>query len=436
LFIADWIDGWDTHTYGRIWKLDDQSASSSAERIETKKLLAANFADKKEQELGEILKNPDMRVRMKAQFELAKRGANGAAVLQKMFLQTSNQLARVNAIWGMSQLARKDKKYAENLLSLLNDKDPEIRAQSAKWLGDIKYAPAGSKLIPLLKDTASRVRFFAAEALGRIQYEPAIDPIIDFLKVNDDADAYLRHAGCLALARIGKAEPVIALWNNSSRALRIAAVVTLRRMSNAGIIKFLNDKDEFIVTEAARAINDDLSIKDAIAALGELLNTTSFTNEALIRRVINANLRAGTPVAMQNLISYSLNEKAPATMRAEAIDALSVWAKPSVLDRVDGRYRGVIERDPAILKSKLTEPLLSLLNNKELSVRISAAKAVGFLEIKQSSPILLALVKNDPAPDMRIESLTSLVTLSDAQVGEAVSQALSDKERKVRIAGT
>src|SRR6185436_17510862 len=117
---------------------------------------------------GEILKNPDMRVRMKAQFELAKRGANGAAVLQKMFLQTSNQLARVNAIWGMSTLARKDKKYAENLLSLLNDKDPEIRAQSAKWLGDIKYAPAGSKLIPLLKDTASRVRFFAAEALGRI----------------------------------------------------------------------------------------------------------------------------------------------------------------------------------------------------------------------------------------------------------------------------
>lgn len=435
LFIADWIDGWDTHTYGRIWKLDDQSAASSPERIETKKLLAANFADKKDEELGEILKNPDMRVRMKAQFELVKRGAKGAAVLQKMFSQTANQLARINAIWGMSQLARKNKKYAENLLPLLNDKYAEIRAQGAKWLGDIKYATAGSKLIPLLKETASRVRFFAAEALGRIQYEAAIDPLIEFLKSNDDADAYLRHTGCLALARIGKAEPVIALWNTPSRALRIAAVVTLRRMSNAGIIKFLNDNDEFIVTEAARAINDDLSIKDAIGALGELLNTTAFTNEALIRRVINANLRTGTASAMQNLINYSLNEKAPATMRAEAIEALSVWAKPSVLDRVDGRYRGVIERDPALLKSKLTEHLLSLLKNKELPVRISAAKAIGLLEIKEGSPILLALVKNDPAPDMRIQSLTSLVKLGDAQVGEAVSQALSDKERKVRVAG-
>jgi HEAT repeat protein len=58
----------------------------------------------------------------------------------------------VNAIWGMSQLARKDKKYAEQLLPLLTDKDAEIRAQAAKWLGDIKYAAAGSKLIPLLKD--------------------------------------------------------------------------------------------------------------------------------------------------------------------------------------------------------------------------------------------------------------------------------------------
>jgi putative heme-binding domain-containing protein len=206
-------------------------------------------------------------------------------------------------------------------------------------------------------------------------------------------------------------------------------------MSNAGIAKFLNDKDEFIVTEAARAINDDLSIKDALPALGELLNTTLFTNEALIRRAINANLRISTAGAMQSLISYSLKESAPVKMRAEAIDALSVWAKPSVLDRVDGRYRGVIERDPAFLKSKLAEPLLSLLKNKELPVRISAAKAVAWLEIKQASPVLLALVKNDPAPDMRIESLTALVSFGDAQVGEAVSQALSDKEKKVRVAG-
>ncbi len=170
------------HNYGRIWKLDDKNGAASAERKQTKTLLAADFTKSKEDELGELLKNPDMRVRMKAQFELVKRGSKGDAVFQKALKQTANQLARVHAIWGISQLARKDKKYAKSLLPLLQDNDPEIRAQAAKWLGDIRYKEAGDKLIPLLKDTDSRARFFAAEALGRIMYEPAINPIIEILK--------------------------------------------------------------------------------------------------------------------------------------------------------------------------------------------------------------------------------------------------------------
>jgi HEAT repeat protein len=71
------------------------------------------------------------------------------------------------------QLARQNKKHARLLLPLLQDGDAEIRAQAAKWLGDIRFTEAGGALIPLLKDTASRARFFAAEALGRIKYKPA-----------------------------------------------------------------------------------------------------------------------------------------------------------------------------------------------------------------------------------------------------------------------
>ncbi len=76
--------------------------------------------------------------------------------------------------------------------------------------------------------------------------------------------------------------------------MRIGAVVALRRLRDPGIAVFLNDKDEFIVTEAARAINDDLSIEKALPALGNLARATKFTNEALLRRAINANLRVGT----------------------------------------------------------------------------------------------------------------------------------------------
>jgi hypothetical protein len=67
----------------------------------------------------------------------------------------------------------------------------------------------------------------------------------------------------VALGRIGQAEPVVAFAEHPSRALRIASVVALRRMGDPGVAAFLSDEDEFIVTEAARAINDDRSIPDA-----------------------------------------------------------------------------------------------------------------------------------------------------------------------------
>ena len=435
MYIADWIEGWDTKNHGRIWKLDAEKNAGSQERAQTKALLAADFSKYDESQLSDQLKNPDMRVRQKAQFELAKRGSDGLEVFDKNINQKENQFARVHAIWGISQFARKDEKHAKLLLPLLKDSDPEIRAQAAKWLGDVRYKDGGEELLPLLKDENSRARFFAAEALGRIACEPAINPIIELLRSNNEEDAYIRHAGSLALARIGKADPIVALSNDDSRAVRIAAVVALRRLKHQGITNFLNDRDEFVVTEAARAINDDLSIEAALPALGDVLANTKFTNEALLRRAINANLRAGTDKAMQNLIEFSRKEGAPVAMRAEAIAALSTWPKPSVVDRVDGRYRGVVTRDPVVVKNKATDGLIQLTSHKELQVRQSAVKAIGKLKIDEGAPQLLARLKSDKEPQLRVEALRSLAAMEYKQIDMAIKQALSDKDKSVRIAG-
>jgi quinoprotein glucose dehydrogenase len=434
MYIADWIDGWGTHDYGRIWKLDDKTGMTNPARAETKKWLATDFSNLKDLEVSILLDNADMQVRLKAQFELAKRGRKGV-VLLRAALEGENQLGRIHGVWGLAQMARKDKSIAEYLLPVLQDKDPEIRAQAAKWLGDIKYKEAGAKLVPLLKDTYSRARFFAAEALGRIAYEPAINPLIELLRSNNDEDVYLRHAGSLALSRIGKADPLIALSKDNSRALRIAAVITLRKMSDPRITVFLNDADDYIVTEAARAINDDLSIKDALPALGNLLKTTNSKNEALIRRCINANLRVGTAEALQNLIDYAKKEAVPANMRAEAIDALSTWAKPSVVDRVDGRYRGVIERNVAEVKTRAGNELIQLLKSGEVAVRTSAIKAISKLKINEGAPQLMALLKTDKDASVRAQALKSLSNLDYAQMGDAIQAAIADKDKMVRVAG-
>ncbi len=436
MYLADWIDGWVNKGYGRIWKLDDEEGAAWEERQRTQAIFAEDLSKKDLSYLDELLKYPDLRIRQKAQFELVERAQKGAEILEKNIRQTDHQLARIHGIIGLSQLARlENTDYAAPLVSLLDDNDPEIRAQAAKWLGDIRYQAAGEALIPLLEDKNKRVNFFAAEALGRMGHELAIPGLINLLERNNEEDAFVRHAASLALARIGKAAPIVALADHASRAVRIGAVVALRRMSHPGVSRFLQDEDEFIVTEAARAINDDFSIEGALPALAALLQQTSFTNEALIRRAINANLREGSTEALQRLLAYSRKPAAPIAMRTEALEALGTWANPSVLDRVDGRYRGEFERDITLLRTVAEEPLLQLLADANFQIRLTAVETIGKIGLEAGGSHLVALLEKDNNPKVREAALRSLLVLEGSGKAEAIKQALADPEREVRVAG-
>src|SRR5699024_8871807 len=136
---------------GRIWKIDTPDAADSEIRKETEQILGEDFESHPKDELLQLLNHQDMRVRMKAQFELAERGDSGAQTFQKA-IATDDQLRRLHGIWGVRQLARKEADFAEPLIALLSDSDPEVRAQAAKVLGDVQYEEAGEPLIPLLKD--------------------------------------------------------------------------------------------------------------------------------------------------------------------------------------------------------------------------------------------------------------------------------------------
>jgi len=433
LYFGDWIDGWGVKHEGRIWKLDvEENEKDLDARRQTKALIEADFSKNELSDLTSLLGHQDMRIRTKAQFELVKRGKNGYRGLQQIAENSSNQLARIHGLWGMGQVTRKSKSNTKDIVPFLADQDEEIIAQAARLIGDVKYDRANEELIKLVNHPNDRIKLYATEALGRIGEKKAIPAIIDLIILNDDKDKWLRHAGVIALGRIGDEASLEALKGHASKAARIAAVVALRRMQSPKVASFLTDQDEFIVTEAARAINDDWSIETAIPALADVLKVKRFTNEALIRRAINANVRSGSEDNLNSLMAYAMRQDAPEELKAEAIAALSTWAKPSVLDRVDGRYRGEIERDPAAVQNIFAAQYETLLNQENKEVVIATLQAISKLKINKAASNLFDLVENHKSAQVKSAAIEALMKLDSKRKKEALTLALNGSSNSVR----
>lgn len=434
LYLADWINGWDTKNSGRVWKLDvtDSENDLAEQRVETQKWMTTDFEALDNDELVELLHYPDMRIRQKAQFELAKSTFWGHRRLKQVAQEDDNQLARIHAIWGIGQQAGKDTDKADLLVELLNDDDPEIVAQSLKVLGDVRHSGGSDKMISLLNSKNPRVQFFAAQALGRIKAEDAVQPLLDMLAENADEDLYLRHAGVLALTRIGNYEPLVDLAQSDNRSLKIAAVLALRRMKRPEVAVFLKDADEYIVTEAARAINDDKGIKEALGDLAALLESPKFNSEPLMRRVINAALRLGGEEQLDNLIAYAKNENAPSALRGEALAALSTWSSPSVMDRVDGYYLGEKERPLEPIQNKVTGSMSDFLADDNPEVLVGALKLLSALQLHGHEDRLVQLMRTHPSPQARAEALTALGNTGYNQLAQVMRMGMSDENAQVR----
>ena len=436
LYLADWINGWGTKNFGRVWKLDvaEDKNDLEEERKETARLITLDYEEEDTDALVSYLKYPDMRIRQKAQFELARRTFWGYRALKKVIEEEEHQLARIHAIWGIGQIANDNPGKSDPLLELLSDEDPEIIAQAVKVLGDVKNVDAGPSLLPLLKHENDRVKFFAAQAIGRIGYKEAIQPLLDLIAANNDEDVYLRHAGVLALSRIGEVAPILALQNNSDRSLRIAAVLILRRLQHPEVAKFLQDDDEYIVAEAARAINDDWSIEAALPQLASLLTETRFSSEPILRRSINAALRVGGEKELGDLINFAKRTDLPGNLRGEALATIGTWASPSVLDRVDGRLRGEIKRDSLIVKQRIEADIPEFLRDQDENMIIGVTKVLSNLGIAGFNTELNKIFNSHKSAAVRAAILETLGQLNYDNIAGVMQQGMRDKDQGVRAA--
>jgi quinoprotein glucose dehydrogenase len=403
LYWSDWVQGWGTTGKGRIYRAYDPAAIARPEVAQTRRLLGTDLSRLEPGELKRLLSHPDLRVRQRAQFALADQGA-----FDVLLEATSapDSFGRLHGLWGLGQISRKDATVLPSLVSLLEHSDAEVRGQAAKVLGDARHRAAGPALERLLTDPHPRPRFFAAIALGRLGRMEAAPAVEAMLRANDDTDPFLRHAGVMAMTGCHRVERLKALAQDPSRAVRLAAVVALRRLEDSALAKFLGDSDPDVVLEAARAIND-VPVTAALPELARLLERR-ISSEPLLRRVLNANLRVGGSANAEALARFAADGSAPEAARAEAIRHLAQLASPSGRDQITGLWRPLPDRGGRAAANALVSHLRELLSGPA-AVQAEAATAAGALGLRGAAQALRGLVRDAEASSRaRIAALRAL----------------------------
>ncbi|HSU66442.1 MAG TPA: HEAT repeat domain-containing protein, partial [Tepidisphaeraceae bacterium] len=457
-YITDWVQGWKVSGVGRIYHVFDPEAMKDPIVAEVKNLLADGFEKRSPEELVKLLAHPDQRIRQEAQFELADRGASVVPLLARraaILLPQADDtgvpdttlkagqpdaagyqrlnLARIHAIWALGQIGSKSPSALDSIVPLLADSNPEIRAQASRVLGDHRVAKAYDGFIKLLSDSNLRDRYFAAIGLSKLGRKQALGPIVNMIRENDDKDVYVRHAGVMALVNLNDPATLRAAANDSSRSVRLAALLALRRLGQPEVSKFLHDSDPQLVLEAARAIND-LPIPAALPQLAALVDNIKLPDFVMLR-VINANFRLGTPEAAAALAKFAGNAEAPEKWRVEALKDLESWQTPGARDRVTNLVRPLPDRDPKIARDAAGPAIGAILNGAPDKVRVAALSLIQKLGVSDSSVLLRLTSDTKLSPDVRIAAIDALAAQNDPKLSGAIDTAMQDHNDRVRAAG-
>lgn len=395
VFVSDFIGGWTTHEAGRIYQIEADAPYLAEKAKEASELIAGGFDHRSVEELADLLKHPDMRVRTRAHLALTRK--EGALEKFAEVVEQGEGFARLHAIWGLGVMARRgaavrpavevddfvelpDRKLSEVawelLMPLLTHDDAEVRAQSIKVLGESGIVGDRINFGQLLEDESPRVQMLAALAAGRTKAVGSLPYVWEMIIRNGNRDAYLSHAGAFALERLSNARQLQVLHAHQSQALRLAAVVALGRMKDDGVAWFLADQDADVVAEAIRMIHDGgmESVRPVVAKLLDEEKTGAWSEMTWIR-VLHSAYRLGDTEQVGRILRVALDEAVPKRVRGEALRLLKQWSVPHPVDQSIGRYSPLPKRDPKVAIDALADQVGALLKI-EGELRVQAIEVI------------------------------------------------------------
>ena len=455
VFITDFVTGWKSHDAGRLVSLDaGEDTYMAAEAKDAAQLISEGFDQRESAELGKLLAHADSRVRLRAQMALTRK--SDALAVFIWATNSKNQLERIHGIWGMGILARRgsvpraadepaktqndelQKNAAKSLVEILKNLDPEIRVQALRALGESGIDGNTIPLDTFLSKKEPRVAFAAGIAIGQLKATDHFPAVLEFIRNNNNQDVYLRHAGIYALEHIAS-EPtqISALASDPSPALRLAAVVALRRLNSPEVAKFVNDADPKVQDEAIRAIYDkDMNaIRPAVAALLDNLDSRKWT-PFMLRRLLHNAYRVGTAENSARLLNVIANTSLPEEVRAEALRLITEWEKPFPADQLTGHWRPLDPRPLDSIKPALAAALPDLL-------KMDGFVLTGALDLVEKFKIsidtlddetLRSLISNSNLPDdARAKALTLYVERDGSGLIEFLAKLSEDKANALAL---
>ena len=434
MYATDWVHGWDGVGQGRVWRFTDQAGADAAAATAT--VLQSGFQKRSARDLEGLLDHADRRVRLGAQWELADRGAGD--VLRRAALSDGALLARLHGVWGLGQLARvSDRDHGRILLDLARDGAPEIRAAAVKCLSEVPGIECTALLVDLLKDPSAPVQLEVALAVGRVGRRWALEDVMGLLEQTGDTDPWLRHGAVMALTGLGRRERALLdrPAMSASSAVRMGALLAMRRLDDPRIAQFLADPDPLLVVEAARGIWDQ-PVEAAWPALADMAGSTEGRGrlaagpDALWRRVRAAAQAMGRGQDAAALASWVGDDDLPASAQRIALEILLAWGNPPDRDPVVGNWRLLAERDPAAARAAA----FSLIDRHEDHALSQLAPAVGracmdlFVAYAPdwAAGVLPFLAAPTADLALRGHALELLVATDHPLVGERLREAMAD----------